>query len=120
MIKLYENIRARREELHMTQEELARKMGYKSRSTIAKIESGESDIPQKKIAAFAKALETTPGLLMGVSDDYYMSQNTAEMAQKLFDSPGRRALFDTTKNATEDDLKAINQIIELYMGKKDE
>jgi transcriptional regulator with XRE-family HTH domain len=40
MLELYENIRARRIALHMTQQELAKKLGYKSTSTIAKIESG--------------------------------------------------------------------------------
>ena len=64
-MKLYENIRARRIELHMTQQELAMKLGYKSTSTIAKIEAGRSDIPQSKIMAFANALDTTAGKLMG-------------------------------------------------------
>ena len=66
-MRLYENIRARRIALHMTQQELAKKLGYKSTSTIAKIESGENDIPQVKIAAFAKALDTTPVALMGIN-----------------------------------------------------
>ncbi len=65
-MKLYENIRARRIALKMTQQELAQKMGYKSTSTIAKIESGENDIPQAKLAAFANALNTTPAELMGL------------------------------------------------------
>lgn len=63
---LYENIKARRIELNMSQKELADKLGYKSTSTIAKIESGKNDIPQSKIVAFAKALDTTPGKLMGI------------------------------------------------------
>ena len=67
MVKMYENIRARRIALNMTQQELAKKMGYKSTSTIAKIESGENDIPQSKIAAFAQALDTTPAELMGLT-----------------------------------------------------
>ena len=67
MGKLYENIRARRIALHMTQQELAKKLGYKSTSAIAKIESGENDIPQSKIAAFAAALDTTPANLMGLN-----------------------------------------------------
>ena len=50
----------------MTQQELAKELGYKSTSTIAKIESGENDIPQAKIAAFAAALDTTPAELMGL------------------------------------------------------
>ena len=45
--------------------EAAKKLGYKSRSTIAKIEKGENDITQSKIAAFADALQTTPSYLMG-------------------------------------------------------
>lgn len=67
MMELYENIRNRRIQLGMTQDELAKKMGYKSRSTIAKIESGTNDIPQSKIISFAKALDTTAGELMGTS-----------------------------------------------------
>ena len=69
-MKLYENIRARRIALKMTQQELAAKLGYKSTSTIAKIESGENDIPQLKIVAFARALETTPGALLDFDDDH--------------------------------------------------
>lgn len=65
MLEIYKRIRARREELGISQEELARRMGYKSRSSINKIEKGENDIPQSKIVAFAKALRTTPEALMG-------------------------------------------------------
>ena len=54
-MELYQRIRKRREELGLSQEELAQKMGYKSRSSINKIEMGENDIPQKKIVKFARA-----------------------------------------------------------------
>lgn len=68
-MELYNRIKKRREELGMSQDELAKKLGYKSRSTIAKIEKGENDITQSKIAAFANALHTTPGELMGLAED---------------------------------------------------
>ena len=58
-------IRERREALGISQEELARRMGYKSRSTIAKIEGEVNDLPQSRVGAFAQALETTPANLMG-------------------------------------------------------
>ena len=58
-------IKQRREELGLSQEELAKKIGYKSRSTINKIEMGINDITQTKILAFANALQTTPAYLMG-------------------------------------------------------
>lgn len=64
-MNIYDRIRFRREALNMTQEELAVKMGYKSRSSVNKIEKGENDIPQAKVVAFAKALDTTPAYLMG-------------------------------------------------------
>lgn len=68
MHKLYENIKTRRLELNLTQAELAKKVGYTDRSSVAKIESGENDLTQSKIVAFAEALNTTPGFLMGWED----------------------------------------------------
>lgn len=59
-----DKIKARREELGMTQQQLADKMGYSSRSSINKIESNLQDIPQKKIMQFAKELNTTVEYLM--------------------------------------------------------
>ena len=75
-MELYKRIRQRREELGLTQDELAKRMGYKSRSSINKIEMGENDIPQSKIVQFAKALETTPGDLMGWDTEKSAPQTT--------------------------------------------
>ena len=49
----------------MTQEELAAKLGYKNKSSIAKIETGTNDIVQSKVVEFAKVLNTTVAYLMG-------------------------------------------------------
>lgn len=65
MEKLYINIKQRRIALKMSQTELAHKVGYTDRSTIAKVEAGQIDLTQPKIMAFAKALNTTPGKLLG-------------------------------------------------------
>ena len=64
-----ENILRMRKLLGWTQEELATKMGYKSKSTINKIELGINDIPQSKIVKFADVLGTTPAHLMGWDDE---------------------------------------------------
>ena len=53
------NIKKRRLELRMSQQELADAMGYRTRSTIAKIESGENDVSQKKLQKFAAVLSTS-------------------------------------------------------------
>lgn len=54
-----DNIKKRRYELRMSQQELATALGYKTRSTIAKIESGENDVSQRKLQRFAAVLDTT-------------------------------------------------------------
>ena len=53
-------IRARREELGLTQEELAKKLGYKSKSTINKIELDINDVSQSKLIKIASALGVEP------------------------------------------------------------
>lgn len=60
-----ERIKELRISLDMTQDELAKLTGYKSRSSIQKIESGKRDITQSAIVAFAKALQVTPSVIMG-------------------------------------------------------
>lgn len=65
MLELYKNIKRRRQQLKMTQTDLALKMGYADKSMIAKIEKGNVDLPQSKILAFANVLDTTPSELMG-------------------------------------------------------
>ena len=65
MLKLYVNIREHRKAAKMTQEELARRTGYTDRSSIARIEKGEIDLPQSKIKQFAEVFGISPGELMG-------------------------------------------------------
>ena len=69
---IHTNIKKRRFELRMSQQELADTMGYKSRSTIAKIEAGENNIPHSKLVRFAPALDTTV--------EYLVSGSTAPTA----------------------------------------
>lgn len=60
-----DRIREKRESLGMSQEELAKKLGYKSRSSINKIESDARNLTQSKIKSIADALQTTPSYIMG-------------------------------------------------------
>lgn len=41
-------------------------MGYRSRSSITKLEKGINDLPQSKVEELAQALETTPAALLGL------------------------------------------------------
>lgn len=67
--KIGDRIKERRECLKMSQDDLAKKLGYKSRSSINKIERDASGLPQSKIVAIANALNTTPAYIMGWESD---------------------------------------------------
>lgn len=66
---IQERIRLKRNELEMSQDELAHRVGYKGRTAISKIENGECQIRQSMIEKLAKALNTTPSYLMGWDDE---------------------------------------------------
>jgi len=59
-----QKIKQLREEREWSQEQLALKMGYKSRSSINKIESGINELPQSKIYAFARVFGVNPSELV--------------------------------------------------------
>lgn len=68
-MRIGQKIRERRLELNMTQEDLAKAMQYKSKSTINKIELGINDITLSKVVEFSKALHTTVAYLMDWTDE---------------------------------------------------
>ena len=65
---LSSRIRQRREQLGLSQEELAARMGYRSKSSSTKLEKGINDLPRAKLEELAAALDTTPAWLMGLVD----------------------------------------------------
>ena len=66
---LGEKVKLKREELNLSQEELAEKMNYKSKTSIHKIETGITDLPLSKVKELADVLKTTPAYLMGWEED---------------------------------------------------
>ena len=66
--KIGQRIKQMREQLGLSQEELARKIGSSNRSTVSNYEQGNRTFKQSQIALFSKALGTTPAYLMGWED----------------------------------------------------
>lgn len=62
-------IKKRRKELGLSQEELAKRLNLKSKSTICKVERGDDNLTSNSIELYAEALNTTPAYLMGWEDD---------------------------------------------------
>lgn len=67
-------IKNRREELGLSQQELAKRMGYRSRSSINKIELGKNTVSLSKLARLAEALETTVEYLL--ADENFDTKNS--------------------------------------------
>lgn len=57
-------IRKQRERLGWSQDELAQRLGYKSRSSINKMELGIQDVPQRRVREFANVLGVEISYLM--------------------------------------------------------
>ncbi len=95
---IYDRIKMLRESQGLSQQELATRLGYKSRSAINKIELGLRDISQSKVEAFAKALNTTPAYLMGWEDkissysDDELDQKIIEVFNRLSEEKQKQAL----------------------------
>lgn len=64
-----DRIKQRRLELGLSQEEVALKAGYKSRSSVNKLE-GSRNLPLSKVEKMAIALECSPSYLMGWEDAF--------------------------------------------------
>ena len=95
-------IRNRRIELNMTQEDLALKVGYTSKSTINKIELGINDIPLSKVREFARALSTTEAYLMDWEDETSSSGTTSSDAIRPAADPGEEHLISVYRDLNPD------------------
>ena len=107
-----ENILLIRKQLGWTQEDLAKRMGYKSKSTINKIEMGINDIPQSKIAKFAEVLGTTPANLMGWIEDTKTSPPVIELTE------GEKAILELFRRVPEDQQQLVLQMIRAALGNR--
>lgn len=115
MIELYKNIKELREQKGLSQDELAKMTGYTSRSTIAKIEKGEVDLTRSKIIAFAKALDTPPGILMG----WCKESNTIDKEKENIYSlcPKEKMLISDFRSLNEQGQDYILQTMDMVKDK---
>ena len=64
-----DRIKKRREQLGITQDELAERLNLKGKSSVCKIEKAGDNISTKSIVRYALALECSPCFLMGWSEE---------------------------------------------------
>lgn len=83
--KYGQNLRRLRQEKGMSQEELAKALGYTNRSSINKIEIGRSSIPTEKIQLTAQVLGVSPLELFDAEyeDDTLSQSDYAVQSDKI-------------------------------------
>lgn len=116
MSEVGKNIAQRRKALGMTQEELAKRMGYKSKSTINKIELGINDIVQSKIVKFAEVLETTPSALMGWQQVQQKNSTLAGLTVRMRNDEEFLSVVEIISELTPEQLASIKQVATLLKG----
>jgi transcriptional regulator with XRE-family HTH domain len=115
MPNIGENIKNARQERGWTQEELAEKMGYKSKSTINKIELGINDIPQSKVLQFARVLHTTPAHLMGLDE---RPDDFGALAAQVLKDPALLQLVQDFQTLDDADRATVCALVSSLAAKK--
>lgn len=118
MVNVGRNILEARKRAGLTQEELAARVGYKTKSAINKIELGVRDLPQKKIAQFADALGVTPGQLMGWEDAPEVQDDLGYLAAQVLRDPGMLQMVQDYMTLSDADQHTVRALVASLAGKK--
>lgn len=104
-----DRIKERREALNLTQEELAKRMGYKGKSSVCKIENAGDNISLKTIKKVASALGTTHHYLMGWEETSftpdYIVQFKTEGSDELLE-----AFVELNRDGQKEAVKRIREL----------
>lgn len=104
----------------MTNKTLAEATGLPE-GTISRIASGQTKEPTlKTLRLLAKALDCTIDDLQtgGTVEPYYLNQETADIAQGIYENPNLRILFDASKNLSPEDIQAVVEIAKRIQATK--
>ena len=108
-----ERIRKCRENLDMTQEELALKLGYKSRSSVNKVENSR-ELSINKVRDYAKALGVSPAYLMGWTEH---KPDNAELVADISGNPQLLSCIEKLTNLPKDDQQLVYGYVDALYSK---
>lgn len=109
------NIMRFRKQLGITQEELAARMGYKSKSSINKIEMGINDIPQSKIVKFADVLGVTPAAIMGWEEEEKKNDFISDAVVKMRTNDEFMSVVETLYSLDDEKLKDVKLLLTAFL-----
>lgn len=94
-----------------------------SKQTLYKYENDiVTNIPSDVIERLASALGVSPGYLMGwessptdsTGQKYYFDEETARIAQAVFEDPNLRMLFDASRDSRPEDLQMAADMLKRF------
>lgn len=104
----------------LTQTEFAERIGI-SRSTIGMYETGAREPDFEILERIADFFNVDTDYLLGRTDKtallpetvgkYYLNDETAEMAQQIFENKELRLLFDAARDAQPEDLETVHSLL---------
>jgi len=122
-----------REAKGMNQTELAKKLEI-NRSVLNRIELGTRPIRDDELIKFANFFNvSTDFLLFRVSPDapcdyprpdrqdqgYFLDPETVRIANEMKENPGRRVLFDATRNLSPEKIKQVKDFVDFITRDQD-
>lgn len=112
-------IKQRRIELGYTMKQIADKVGV-NEATISRWESGDiANMRRDKIWLLSRALEISPAVIMGWEEKpkqkaYYLNDETAAIAQEVFDNPDLRILFDAARDVDPENIRLAAEMLKRF------
>lgn len=103
----------------LTQQDMADKLQI-SRSSIGMYESGEREPSFELLESIADFFNVDMDYLLGRTDKttlcpetigYYLNEETAKVAQSIFENKELRLLFDAARDASPEDLETVHSML---------
>ena len=108
-------IKARRQELKMSQREMAARLGYTDHTTLTRIEAGKVDLPQSRIVKIAEVLGVTPGYIMGWDQE---PEDLGALAAMVLKDPATLRLVKNFLTLDETDRSTVSALVDSLANKK--
>lgn len=119
-------IKQRRIELGMTQEELASKMGFKTKASISRLESNDRKLPLSKLKKMAMILDIPPSRLMMWDDDglefgdkYDKDYHRQKASEGIMVQGNLLEVLNALPTLTDKELELVNGMLALLLEKRE-
>lgn len=109
-----QKIKQRRLELQLTQRELAARLGYTDHTTLTRIESGKTDLPQSRLVQVAQVLGVPPSYLI----DAEQPEDIGKLAARVAADPTLIKLVRNYLLLDQADQRTVDSLLESLAANK--